>query len=299
MKRENPFIAPNIVTLEKLMSMPKTVPLHIHHYTHKNNIQLEHSHNFIEIGYVKSGEILHTVNNKNYHLKEGDYFIIDIGTSHSYISLNEKKPMILINCLFFPVTLDKSLQSIKSFNDMLLFHPFNIPNNTLSVDPTNVVFHDDTGEIDRLLNELTEEAKYETFLSNQMINSLLTTLIIKTLRKNYSVDTTSSKTITNSILRYSAEHYAEDYVLTELSKTMNYSLAYLSTVFKNDTGITFREHIKRLRIREACRLLVSSHYKVQDICNLIGYKSENQFHRAFKEITGTTPKKYRKENTLA
>ena len=129
----------------------------------------------------------------------------------------------------------------------------------------------------------------------QVLKGLLSTILVTTMQKIMTINSNSSSDIINAILKYASEHYFEDNILTSLSREIHYSLPYLSSVFKKETRLSFKEYIQKLRIEEACRLLISSNYKISYISSLVGYKSETQFHKIFMKFTGTTPKKYRTE----
>ena len=60
-----------------------------------------HSHSYLEIGYVLSGQILHKYEDRSDTLSEGDYYIIDRGKVHEYTQIGET-PLVILNCMFVP-----------------------------------------------------------------------------------------------------------------------------------------------------------------------------------------------------
>lgn len=274
--------------------MLMNVPFHMMTYQHPNLIQFEHSHAFFELGYLREGSIVHSFADKSVLAKKGDYFIIDIGDIHSYKSLKSDDLLVMQNCLFLPSVIDNSMRSCESFREMISSHPLNIAWDLLEQNPTSTIFHDETGEIGMMLDILSRETNGKD-CHPQVLKGLISTILVITMQKIMKVNSNSSSDIINTILKYASEHYFEDNILTSLSREIHYSLPYLSSFFKKKTGRSFKEHIQKLRIEEACRLLISSNYKICDISGLVGYKSETQFHKTFMEFTGTTPKKYRTE----
>ncbi|PUB24265.1 AraC-like DNA-binding protein [Promicromonospora sp. AC04] len=76
-------------------------------------------------------------------------------------------------------------------------------------------------------------------------------------------------------------------------------LAYLSQPsfskhFKRASGLSFTEMVRRLRIAQACRLLVSTDLKVARICEEVGYTNLSNFNRQFLAEMGVTPREYRR-----
>ena len=274
--------------------MIMSVPFHMMTYQHPNLIQFEHSHTFFDLGYLREGSIVHYFADKSVCANKGDYFFIDIGDTHSYKSYKSNDFLVMQNCLFLPSVIDNSMRNCENFREMISSHPLNIAWELLEQNPTSTIFHDETGEIGMMLDILSRETNGKD-CHPQVLKGLLSTILVTTMQKIMRVNSNSSSDIINTILKYASEHYFEDNILTSLSREIHYSLPYLSSFFKKKTGRSFKEHIQKLRIEEACRLLISSNYKIYDISGLVGYKSETQFHKTFMEFTGTTPKKYRTE----
>lgn len=60
------------------------------------------------------------------------------------------------------------------------------------------------------------------------------------------------------------------------------------------TGVTLMEHVQRLRMENAKRLLETSAKSIDEISTEVGYKETAFFRRLFKRNTGLTPTEYRK-----
>ena len=82
--------------------------------------------------------------------------------------------------------------------------------------------------------------------------------------------------------------------LSDFAKQWNYSLPYLSKRFKEETGCTYQEYLMRIRIQEACRLLVNTDKKVSEIAELVGYTDVDFFYQTFRKHMGKTPNAFRK-----
>ena len=67
-----------------------------------NRKEPHHSHEFVEMEYIVSGECVQIIDGKEYIVKKGDLLIFDIGDSHSYY-VNTK--MEHFNCILFPMFL--------------------------------------------------------------------------------------------------------------------------------------------------------------------------------------------------
>lgn len=96
------------------------------------------------------------------------------------------------------------------------------------------------------------------------------------------------------VKQYIAEHYREALTLEEVSSVAQLSPAYLSTVFKKDTGMTFLEYLSRVRMDMAKQLLKETSDTVASICEQVGYSDVRYFTKSFTKYSGLKPNEYRK-----
>ncbi|MGM9552300.1 MAG: helix-turn-helix transcriptional regulator [Clostridia bacterium] len=81
--------------------------------------------------------------------------------------------------------------------------------------------------------------------------------------------------------------------LRSLSEKFALSEGYLSRYFKKETGKTYSELIKEMRLKTASELLENTDFSVEKIIETIGYTDNSIFYRNFREKYGVTPKTYR------
>ena len=98
------------------------------------------------------------------------------------------------------------------------------------------------------------------------------------------------------VQEYIATHYADDSLsLAGLADVAGLSAPYLSTLFKQNTGMNLSEHINRVRIDHAKeKLAENDSATVHDIAVECGFYSDATFTRVFKKIEGITPGEYGK-----
>lgn len=94
-------------------------------------------------------------------------------------------------------------------------------------------------------------------------------------------------------IRYIGEHYDLPITIDELAEMESYNVTYYNDWFKQKTGISPGLYLRRIRIEKAKELLENSPFGVTDIAVTVGYSSNSTFTRAFRSITGMTPKAYR------
>lgn len=81
--------------------------------------------------------------------------------------------------------------------------------------------------------------------------------------------------------------------LEEIANAVYLSKAYLSNIFKQETGISITEFINRARIDYSKKLLRETSLSLVDIANECCFGDQSYFSRVFKKYEGMSPKKYR------
>lgn len=71
------------------------------------------------------------------------------------------------------------------------------------------------------------------------------------------------------------------------------SSSHFSTVFSQETGVTFTEYLKSLRLTKAKELLVKTSMRSSEIAYSVGYNDTHYFSYLFKKNIGMTPSEYR------
>ncbi len=266
----------------------------------KENI-IYHTHEFVEICYVYSGNGCHIVDDKEYKVQKGDIFIINYDMRHSFYSINKVNPLITYNIMFKPCFFDGTLLDFNDFNSLTMSYLFNnIWNEDISK-PNLRLSAVEQQDFDLLISNIYKEYTIRNLGYLNIIRAYLIELIIKIMRSlnNVSIkDKVCNKKeyLVNSILSYLSDNYKGTFDFNELAAKIFYSKNYLSKIFKESTGITLSDYMQNLRINEACTLIKHSDKRIIDIAYEVGYSDYKSFITTFKRIKGITPSEYRKIN---
>ncbi len=98
------------------------------------------------------------------------------------------------------------------------------------------------------------------------------------------------------VLRYIHANYAQDLGLDELSKLVDMTPAYLSDLFKRNTGTSYVKYLTAVRMNNACRMLLQGE-RASTVAEKVGYRDYNYFCKVFKKNVGVTPSEYRDGKT--
>lgn len=95
------------------------------------------------------------------------------------------------------------------------------------------------------------------------------------------------------VLHFLDDHYMEDVSLQKLAERFYVNASYLSRLFKEEAGEIFTKYLMKLRIERARHLLQSTHLKVYEVSEAVGYNDVKYFNKIFKDLTGLTPADHR------
>lgn len=102
-----------------------------------------------------------------------------------------------------------------------------------------------------------------------------------------------SSTVVAKIRQYILSRLSQEITREDLASHVYLNPAYLSRMFKKETGLSLSDAIIQERIQEAKRMLEETEYKITDIAENVGYTSLGSFSNLFKRVVGVTPQQYR------
>ena len=94
------------------------------------------------------------------------------------------------------------------------------------------------------------------------------------------------------VVQFVQEHFSEDITLGMLAQKLGYQYHYLSRRLKQELNMNFSGFLTQHRIAYACFLLRERDFTVTEIARLSGYNSLRGFHKAFRQVTGMSPRAY-------
>ncbi len=94
-------------------------------------------------------------------------------------------------------------------------------------------------------------------------------------------------------MEYIEKHLTETIHLTDLASYVHLNANYLSSLFKNETSMTYSSYITKTRIEVARNMLKHTEYSYSQIASSLAFSSQSHFTKVFREQTGITPSKYR------
>lgn len=94
-------------------------------------------------------------------------------------------------------------------------------------------------------------------------------------------------------IRYIQNHYSEPLQIEEIAQYVGLNRSYLSTLFKEHTGQSPIKYLQTFRLTKAAHLLSMTQLSIARIAFSCGYQEPESFCKAFRQLIGLSPSKYR------
>jgi len=124
-------------------------------------------------------------------------------------------------------------------------------------------------------------------------------IIIDVIRSAGELNATNNSSSNKSSIQTQINSYIEanysnpDLNVSKLGVIFNMTPAYLSKLYKQETGNTILYALNKARIDASKQLLEESNLSINEISEKVGYLYSNAFIRFFKNQTGLTPGQYK------
>ncbi|MDH6363976.1 AraC-like DNA-binding protein [Enterococcus sp. PF1-24] len=243
-----------------------------------------HMHNHMELYLLTKGEARFFIDNKSFLLEKGSLIFINNDQVHGP---NPFPGEIFERCaIHFSPNLARSLSS----NKTNLLQAFEERKSIVQLNPAQLDIMAPT-----MLKLISEFQHPSTIGHDLLLYSLFMQVLV--YANQFSEPTKAEETyhfpeLTTKILEYIQTQVSNPKLsLESVACQMNHNKIYLNRIFKEDLGVTIYQYILLSRISLAKRLL-EENISVQQCCEKCGFNDYSNFIRAFKRITGISPKKY-------
>ena len=168
----------------------------------------------------------------------------------------------------------------------------------------NCFIHYGIGKYDPQLIECGEKTKNDILAIHGMLSeshesnleaySLFYRLLADVLPRMKRSETVPDRTLECAI-SYITNNFNTNFSVSDLARKCCVSESTLYSLFRAKLGQTPIKYINSIRINVAIEYLENSNFSVSTISELVGFNSENHFRRIFRDFTGSTPLKFRKQ----
>lgn len=261
---------------------------------------LMHKHDFYELNIIVEGSGRHYIKDKNFPVTPGAVFVIPPKVSHGYWMENDRGN--IFHLLIEQKLLQKyssELNGINGYSILFETEPElrkHIASTTffLKLDPPQLKSLKAQMDLLIRLAQLSDhKIIFETYeigliyYLSALMEKQYNTSNIAAAKKNYIF-------IINST-NYMKQHISEAFSLSELAHNAMESRTSYVEKFKMLFKMTPFEYLRKLRVNHAIKLLTATTKSIAEIAQSCGFSDSAHMIKIFKEDTGLTPAKYRKE----
>ena len=105
----------------------------------------------------------------------------------------------------------------------------------------------------------------------------------------------ADETVLRAAMRLIDQRLDSPPALADMARLVGTHAKKLTAIFRRYLGMTVYAYIRAERLRKSQELLANSNASIQDIADLIGFRSAANFATAFRERTGQTPSAFRNQ----
>lgn len=224
----------------------------------------------IELIYVLGGTLDMFEEDREYHLKKGDFLYLLPGRKHG--GLTPYPP----NLSFF-------------------WGHFTGNSKLLNSCPRTGHIHRTAAMGDYISMLLTEQTRD----GDQLSSDLLLALLINETRRtaeDYSVPDTTLASVAEQAIKL---HFTENISTCTIAAELKCNPDYLGRIFRRQFGCTLTEYLNRMRLRHAASLLASGYSSIKEAAYDSGFSDLSYFRRRFLQEYSMRPSEYRKQRLTA
>ena len=231
------------------------------------------------IHYVMGGKGIYQVGEKKYHISKGQIFLIE-PESLTFYQADKEEPWTYLWVGFGGTEAKSFIQDV-------------------GLNSRQLVCQCEGGEeLKEIVFSMLKHTKSTTenlyYLQGRLFDFFSVLAREITLRQ-FEDDTTESMHVQEAI-DYIKNNYSQGITVNDIADYLALNRSYLYTVFKKSLNISPKAFLTKFRISRAKEQLTLTDFSIEYIAHSCGYKSALNFEKAFKQETGVTPSKYRKEN---
>ena len=278
----------SVVQARKLLAAGKLITVRPHtRFIHFP----EHTHDYVEVVYMCSGQTTHVVNGETLILHQGELLFLNQTATHEVHRARQAD--VAVNFIILPDFFATTLAAIGDEETPLRrFLVDCLCNQSTGAGYLHFAVSQ-AAPIQNLVENLLWILLEDTPNKRKMSQMTMALLFLQLMGHTETLHTgDQSDTTVLEVLRYVETGYVQG-SLAELAQRLHYDISWLSREIKRKTGKTYTQLVQEKRLAQAAFLLKHTERKVSDISFAVGYENISYFHRIFTDAYGKTPKHYR------
>lgn len=257
-----------------------------------------HWHDEMEIAYIQEGEAEATIDGRKYRLLEGDGYFANCRVLHAVAGVGEEE-MRMPNILFHPSLLYGTRDSVfwGKYMEPLVMSP-GVSHVILRAEvPWQKDILELTAESFALMTR--ENYGYEFRVRDRLSEIMLLFCEhreeLPAVPGNAESRTHQEMERVRTMLAFIQTHYHKPLQLAQIADSASVSRRECLRLFRRLLDTSPMQYVTELRIGQAKRLLAETGLPLLAVANRCGFSDESYFIKVFRERTGSTPARFRKQ----
>ena len=242
----------------------------------QNETFINNKHNDLEILFNLKGSAHLIIGTKQYQFNQNDIVLINYIENYQIIHSNG-----IIACITVKIS---RLELDKELNQTAYYC------NSCEYKDKSVFFN-----LQKIITSLVDDYAKPNFTIIKAFAYAYT--IMNELNSSFpttKITNVSQKTKMDEILDYIEENYSDNLTLNEIATQFNFSIPYLSNLFKKNLNMNFIDYYDEVRLKHSLKDLLETNLPIIDIALKNGFASNHAFLRAYKQKYNELPSDSRK-----
>ncbi len=268
-------VSTNMISLNETFKV--SGPYYIHQSVCAESLPL-HRHDFYEIDIIISGDVVSTVNDKEFNLSCGDVVLLAPSDCHSY-TIQKGSPMKSYNIAFSMGLISPATISL-------------IPQNMKIIHLSEKNFECVSHMCDFLCERYDANSRDSAFIMKSSIEWLFA--FLSEISENGAHTSSDIAKFSEALSYINSNFHLESIDRDSVAKVMCMSPTHFSKMFHKMVGMPFRDYLLNTRLNYANGMLKMTDMTIVEIALMSGFNSESYFSKAFKKRFGVSPGKVRR-----
>jgi len=268
------------------------------HYVEMLNegtVEFRHSHSYMELFYLRSGEMTIHFEGEKVVMQSGDLMFVPARTPHHVQNIPGEKKSYFVMIFEFKPNKGQHPRQSAEFHEI---HEIDILLSKLPRDTYTVcrAGWNAGAVLDQLFLEISEKQFGWLMFSNMLYYGFFLHAIRRIISiDEESIETDNTLNLAIEATKYIHAHYAEDISLETLAAHLYISPRHANRIFRKMFNTTYGRTLRALRLTYAKTLIATTDLSIDDVAEQVGLSSSQALRKLFKQSEGITISQYRAE----
>ncbi len=248
-----------------------------------------HWHNAAEFTIALDDGCRYRVNNTLYDLNKGDVLLVWPHQIHETVQVS---PGSVIFIQFSSVIIENNLDLVSISRFLYECHHISSKDNP----ELSLFISDKIMEIRKIHNSSDPLSETKCKLCIYDVLLKIGEYTLAKAAENFSMDNNQGNSwkYIHEACNYIMENSSGELTQSDVANHIGLSIYYFSKLFKQHMNMSFPSYLSNIRVKHAASLLLDDNLSITECAFMAGFQSTTAFNKAFHDITGHSPRDYRK-----